>query len=70
MGPGARSKFGAPLFERKLFRKQMYCIEESARDIVGSFQRPPSDRAPGELYPLAPLVTSLAAVFLHRSFAP
>jgi len=24
---GARSKFGAPMFEPEVFRKQMYCIE-------------------------------------------
>jgi len=29
MAPGARSKFGAPVFETEVFRKQMYCIEES-----------------------------------------
>jgi len=27
MAPGARSKFGAPMFEPELFRKQIYCIE-------------------------------------------
>jgi len=27
MGPGARNKSGAPTFEPKGFRKQMYCIE-------------------------------------------
>jgi len=58
MAPGARSKFGALMFEPELFRKQMYCIEESTCDIVGTFQRPPqsfgahrSDAAPGELCP-------------------
>jgi len=29
------------MFEPELFRKQMYCIIESTRDIVGIFQRPP-----------------------------
>jgi len=27
MAPGARSKFGAPVFEPEDFRKQMYCTE-------------------------------------------
>jgi len=27
MAPGARSKFGAPVFEPEVFRKQMYCTE-------------------------------------------
>jgi len=42
MAPGARSKFGAPIFEPEVFRKQMYCTEVrvtllgffSARGIV------------------------------------
>ena len=25
---GARSKFGVPMFETKVFQKQMYCIED------------------------------------------
>jgi len=49
MAPGGRSKFGAPLFDRELFRKQIYCIKESACDIVGTFQRRHSDLVPGEL---------------------
>jgi len=28
------------MFEPEVFRKQMYCIEESTCDIVGMFQRP------------------------------
>jgi len=38
-GPEARNKFGAPMFEPEVFRKQMYCIEESTCDIVGTFRR-------------------------------
>jgi len=66
MAPGARSNFGAPRFEIEVFRKQMYSIEESTCDIVGTFWRllkpfgspaviwrPHSDTAPGELRPLA-----------------
>jgi len=29
-------KFGVPLFEPELFRKQIYYIEESTYDIVGT----------------------------------
>jgi len=29
------------MFESEVFRKQMYCIEESACDILGNFQRLP-----------------------------
>jgi len=53
MAPGAISKFGAPMFEREVFRKQTYCIEESVCDIFGNFsaprvviRRPRSDSAP------------------------
>jgi len=46
MAPGARSKFGAPMFETEVFRKLMYCTEESICDIVGTFWRPRSDLAP------------------------
>jgi len=27
MAPGTRSKFGAPMFEPEVFRKQMYCVK-------------------------------------------
>jgi len=37
MAPGARNKFGVPVFEPEVFQKQMYCIEESAYDIVVTF---------------------------------
>ena len=40
MAPGARSEFGALMFELEVLRKQMYCIEESTCDIVGTFRRP------------------------------
>ena len=39
--PGAKNKFGASLFETKVFREQMYCMEESTCDIVETFRRPP-----------------------------
>jgi len=40
MVSGPRSKFGTPMFEPKVFWKQMYYIEESAFDIVGTFGTP------------------------------
>jgi len=49
MASGAKSKFGAPMFEFEVFRKEKYCVEESTCDIVGTFRRPHSDSAPGEL---------------------
>jgi len=71
MALGARIKFGAPMFEPDVFRKQMYC-KESACEIVWTFwrphhhsvppavfQHPQSDSAPMELRPLAPLVKPL-----------
>ena len=45
MARGTRSKFGAPIFEPEVFRKQMYWIEESTYDIVGTFRRPHSHSA-------------------------
>ena len=41
MTPGARSRFGALMFEPEALRKQMYCIEESTCDAVGTFRRCP-----------------------------
>jgi len=34
-------KFGAPMFEPEVFRKQIHCIAESTCDIVGTFRRFP-----------------------------
>jgi len=63
MGPRARSKFGASMFEPEVFRKQMFSIEESTCDIVRIFRCPPQwfrapivIRRPGNR---APLVTPL-----------
>jgi len=41
------------MFEPELFPEQMYCIEKSNCDIVGTFLRPPprSSSAPGALQP-------------------
>jgi len=41
-GARARSKFSATMFEPEVFRKQMYCIEESTCNIVGTFPNPPA----------------------------
>jgi len=79
MAPGARCKFGAPIFEPEIFRKQMYCIEECTCDIVGIFWRPAIIRRPRsisappewfgarEIVPLALVVTPLSAA---RRYAP
>jgi len=51
MARGVRSMFGASLCETEVFRTQMYCIEKSTSDIVGTFRRPHSDFVLGELCP-------------------
>ena len=61
------SKFGAPMSKSEFFRRQIYCIEESTYDIVGTFrhlqqsfdapaviQRPHRKLAPRELCPPCP----------------
>jgi len=35
------SKFGAPMFEHELLRKQIYCIEENTCDIVWTYRQLP-----------------------------
>ena len=65
--PGQGTSLAPPMFEPEVFRKQMYCIEESTSDIIGTFQRPcshltplaviwrpHSDSAPRELRPPYP----------------
>jgi len=37
MAPGARSKFGATMFEPEVFRKQIYCIEKILVALLGLF---------------------------------
>jgi len=58
MAPGARNKFGAPMFEPEVFRKQMYCYENSAYVIV-TFWSLAVIRLPRDCAHLPPLVTSL-----------
>ena len=75
MAPGERSKFSAPMLETEVYRKQMYCIEESICDIVGTFRHPPQPfgapiftRRPENCDPLTPLVTLLVpsgSSFVH-----
>ena len=60
MAPGARSKFSAPMFEPEVFWKQMYCIEESTCDIVGTFRRP--SQSFGARGIVSPLLRSCADV--------
>jgi len=67
MAPGARSKFGAPVFKLEVFRKQKYRIEESSCAIADTFRRPPAVirrppiviRSPGNCASLFPLATPL-----------
>jgi len=61
MAPGARNKFGAFIFEPELFRKEIYCIEESTRDLLGLFGAPVVISPPGNRSPLPPFVLPLHA---------
>jgi len=45
MAPGARRKFGACMFEFEVVG-----IEKSTCDRLGTFRRPRSDSAPGDLF--------------------
>jgi len=55
MAPGARNKFGAPMLEPEVFRKQMYCFEKIAYDIVVTFWPPPAViRRPGNCASMPP----------------
>jgi len=47
MAPGARSKFGTPLFEPEVFRTQMSCTEKSINvTVLGLFDAPTVIRRP------------------------
>jgi len=59
MAPGARNKFATPCSNLTSFGSKCTVLKKSAHDIVGIFWAPRSDSVPGELCPLAPLVTSL-----------
>jgi len=64
------------MLEFEVFRKQMYCIEESTCDIVcflappQSFGAPRSDSAPGHFASLAPLVTPLRRATMGAFASP
>jgi len=45
MAPGTRRKFGVPMFEPEIFRRQMYCIELLVT-LLGLFSAPSSHSAP------------------------
>jgi len=65
MAPGARSKFGAPVLEPEIFRKQMYCIEVLVT-LLGLFDALIVTWRPGYRAP-CPVVTPLVTT---RSEAP
>jgi len=50
------SKFGDPMFEFEVFRKQTYCIEKSCCDIVGIFRRLPQSFAAPRSHSAPPAV--------------
>jgi len=53
MAPGPRNKFGPPIFELEVFRKQTYCFEKCLWHCC-DFLVPHSDSAPVKLCPLTP----------------
>jgi len=66
MAPGARSKFGVPMFEPGVFRKQTYCLKKVLATWLGLFGVHLNDSAPVELFPPFPLVTPLATTKLKE----
>ena len=54
MAPGTRNTFGAPKSEPEVFRKQMYCFENSAYHIVVTFWLPAVIGRPVNYGPLPP----------------
>jgi len=57
-GAWGKTKFGPPMFEPEVFRKQMYCFAKSAYDIVVTFWPPVVIRRPGIVFPCPPRYTS------------
>ena len=53
MAPGERNKFGTPMFEHEVFRKQMYCFEKKCL-LLWLFGPPPVIQPPGNWAPLPP----------------
>jgi len=66
MAPGTSSKFGAPMFERAVFRKKMYCIQESTCHIVGTFRRS-GNCAPPSWYPCLKLLFAVQSAHCGRN---
>jgi len=64
MAPGARSKFGAPMFEPEVFRKQMYCTEVLVT-LLGLFGAVLVIRRLGNF---APVVTPLITARINKSW--
>jgi len=54
MAPGARSKFGALMFEPDVFRKQMFFVEKVLVTRLGLFGAPAVIRRPGIVPPFPP----------------
>jgi len=63
MAPGARNKFGVPMFEPEIFRNQMHCILHWRRRLWHFWNfsapsaviwRPMVIRRPGNCVPLSP----------------
>jgi len=76
MVPGERSKFGTPMFEPEVFRKQMYCTEVLVK-MLGLFRAPQSFdaliliRRPGNCAPCPPSLRPwllCAATRLNKSW--
>ena len=68
-GAQGKKQVWPPMFETEVFRKQMFCVEESTCDIVGTFLCPPQWFCTPivtwrleNCAPLAPLVTPLHAM--------
>jgi len=61
MAPGARSKFGARMFEPEVFRKQMYCIKKVLVTLLGLF-------GPHVMPPCPPVVSPVIRVNFLASF--
>jgi len=59
MTPGARSKFGAPMFEPEVFRKQMHVLKKVLVTLLGLFGAPMVIQRPGNCAPFVPFVTPL-----------
>ena len=73
------SKFGAPMVESEFFRRQIYCIEESTCDIVGTFRRlqqwfsaPKGNWRPKNCAPLPPSLRPCCQqpTFASKDFLP